>query len=31
MEYWLAFEAPSQIEDFGFRIGEDGATVEWDD
>jgi hypothetical protein len=30
MEYWLAFRAPEPIQDYGFRVSEDG-TVAWDD
>jgi len=30
LNYWLAFEAPKRIEDFGFRVGE-GGVIEWDD
>jgi hypothetical protein len=30
MEYWLAFRAPDRIQDYGFRVSDNG-TVEWDD
>jgi hypothetical protein len=30
MEYWLAFEPPQRIEEYGFRLRPDGV-VEWDD
>jgi len=30
MEYWLVFEPPRRIEEYGFRLRADGV-VEWDD
>ena len=30
LSYWLAFEAPVHIRDFGFRVDDQGA-IAWDD
>jgi len=30
LAYWLDFQAPERIEDFGFRVRQGGA-IEWDD
>jgi len=30
MAYWLEFQPPKNIENYGFRITEDGV-VQWDD
>ena len=30
LSYWLEFEAPTRIQDFGFRVDDQGA-IAWDD
>ena len=30
MTYWLVFEPPLRIEEYGFRVGA-GGVVEWDE
>lgn len=30
MEYWLRFQAPERIQDYGFRVSPEGV-IEWDD
>ena len=31
LSYWLEFQAPDPVQDFGFRLDDRGAVVAWDD
>ena len=31
LAYWLEFQAPDPVQDFGFRLDDRGAVVAWDD
>ena len=31
LSYWLEFQAPDPVQDYGFRLDDRGAVVAWDD